>query len=201
MHATDHPAGRHRSDDVRIVSWGPGEFSAHSDDAMQIYAQAMNYSAQTGVQRAITARRHSSNTGFACRVAQDVNGELLGFGYGYTTVTGQWWHDLVRRAVTEANRDWLVNAFELSEMHVLPAAQGIGTGRRILEALAADIPHQAMLLSTPDGDTRAFRLYRRLGFQDLARNYLFPGDSRPFAVLGARLPLRAGAAPTDPAQP
>jgi ribosomal protein S18 acetylase RimI-like enzyme len=47
-----------------------------------------------------------------------------------------------------------------------------------------------MLLSTPDADTRAFRLYRRFGFTDLARNYLFPGDARPFAVLGARLPLR-----------
>ena len=30
------------------------------------------------------------------------------------------------------------------------------------------------------------------GFVDLARNYLFPGDARPFAVLGARLPLRDG---------
>jgi len=46
-----------------------------------------------------------------------------------------------------------------------------------------------MLLSTPDADTRAFRLYRSMGFRDLARNYLFPGDSRPFAVLGAWLPL------------
>jgi hypothetical protein len=45
------------------------------------------------------------------------------------------------------------------------------------------------VLSTPDNDTRAFRLYRRMGFVDLARNYLFPGDSRPFAVLGARLPF------------
>ena len=27
------------------------------------------------------------------------------------------------------------------------------------------------------------------GFVDLARGYHFPGDSRPFAILGARLPL------------
>ena len=45
---------------------------------------------------------------------------------------------------------------------------------------------------TPDAETRAFRLYRDLGFVDLARNYLFPGDSRPFAVLGVRLPLDGG---------
>jgi ribosomal protein S18 acetylase RimI-like enzyme len=60
----------------------------------------------------------------------------------------------------------------------------------VLLDLAAGIPHGAMLLSTPDSDTRAFRMYRRLGFGDLRRRYLFPGDARPFAVLGARLPLR-----------
>jgi ribosomal protein S18 acetylase RimI-like enzyme len=63
-------------------------------------------------------------------------------------------------------------------------------GRQVLTGLAGALPHAAMLLSTPDSDTRAFRLYRDTGFVDLARNYLFPGDGRPFAVLGARLPLR-----------
>jgi ribosomal protein S18 acetylase RimI-like enzyme len=188
MHATER-GGRHRSDDVRIVALSPGEFTVHSDEAMRIYAKAMGYSAQTGVQRAISARRHTSNAGFACRVAEDGDGKLVGFGYGYTTVPGQWWHDLVRRAMSSDDQGWLSNAFELSEMHVLPASQGAGIGRRILEALNSDIPHDAMVLSTPDNDTRAFRLYRRMGFVDLARNYLFPGDSRPFAVLGARLPL------------
>ena len=188
MHATER-GGRHRSDDVRIVALSPGEFTVHSDEAMRIYAKAMGYSAQTGVQRAISARRHTSNAGFACRVAEDGDGKLVGFGYGYTTVPGQWWHDLVRRAMSPEDQGWLGNAFELSEMHVLPASQGAGIGRRILEALNSDIPHDAMVLSTPDNDTRAFRLYRRMGFVDLARNYLFPGDSRPFAVLGARLPF------------
>jgi hypothetical protein len=55
-----------------------------------------------------------------------------------------------------------------------------------------------MLLSTPDADTRAFQLYRDLGFVDLRRSYLFPGDARPFAVLGARLPFGV-ASDGDPA--
>jgi ribosomal protein S18 acetylase RimI-like enzyme len=117
----------------------------------------------------------------------------VGFGYGYTTKPGQWWHDLVRNALADdVAREWLADAFELSELHVLPDYQGIGIGRRLLTALAEAIPHSVMLLSTPDTDTRAFRLYRDTGFVDLARNYLFPGDLRRFAVLGARLPLRHG---------
>jgi ribosomal protein S18 acetylase RimI-like enzyme len=157
---------------------------------MRIYVRAMNYPDHTGVQRAVSARKHVSLAGFACRAALVDDNTLVGFGYGYTTRPGQWWHDLVRRAVSpEVAREWLADAFELSELHVLPEYQGIGIGRRLLYSLAGAIPHSAMLLSTPDSDTRAFRLYRDAGFVDLARNYLFPGDARPFAVLGARLPL------------
>jgi ribosomal protein S18 acetylase RimI-like enzyme len=175
---------------ARIETWTGRQFSARVEDAMGIYVRAMKYPAHTGAQRAVSARKHASLDGFACRAALTDEGTLVGFGYGYTTRPGQWWHDLVRRALLrEEAADWLADAFELSELHVLPDQQGIGIGRRLLTSLASGVPHSAMLLSTPDTDTRAFRLYRDTGFVDLARNYLFPGDARPFAVLVARLPL------------
>ena len=174
-----------------IEAWGPVQFVEHVDEAMRIYVRAMNYSEHTGVQRGVSARKHAGNDGFACRAAVAEDGTLVGFGYGYTTRAGQWWHDLVERALTRTARtDWLTDAFELSELHVLPQWHGRGIGRKLLTGLGAGIPHRAMLLSTPDRDTRAFRLYRSAGFVDLARDYQFPGDVRPFAVLGARLPLR-----------
>lgn len=177
-----------------VQAWSGEQFAARVDEAMQIYAQAMGYPRSAADQRAITARRHTHNQGFACRAAivpdETASGMLAGFGYGYTTAAGQWWHDLVRKALPEPlGREWLTDAFELSELHVLPGLQGRGLGRQVLLELAAGIPHSAMLLSTPDADTRAFRLYRNLGFVELRRRYLFPGDARPFAVLGARLPL------------
>ncbi len=176
-----------------VAAWSGDQFAAHVDEAMTIYVRAMHYPSYTGAQRAVTARRHVTNDGFACRAGVLPDGTLVGFGYGYTTRPGQWWHDLVRRAITtELADEWLSNAFELSELHVLPSFQGHGLGRRLLLDLAAGIPHEAILLSTPDADTRAFRLYRDLGFIDLRRHYLFPGDARPFAVLGARLPLATG---------
>lgn len=178
---------------ARVEAWSGREFAARVDDAMRIYVRAMSYTEHTGIQRAVSARKHVSLPGFACRAALLDDESLVGFGYGYTTKPGQWWHDLVRRAVSrEVANTWLLDAFELSELHVLPEYQGFGVGRRLLLSLAGGITHSAMLLSTPDSDTRAFRLYRDTGFVDLARNYLFPGDARPFAVLGARLPLRDG---------
>jgi ribosomal protein S18 acetylase RimI-like enzyme len=178
---------------ARIEAWSGRQFAERVEDAMDIYARAMQYPQHAAAQRSVTARKHVSHEGFACRAAVLEQGALIGFGYGYTTLPGQWWHDLVRRALTpESAEDWLEDAFELSELHVLPGFQGGGVGRRLLLELAGAIPHAAMLLSTPDADTRAFRLYHDLGFLDLRRHYLFPGDSRPFAVLGARLPLGTG---------
>jgi ribosomal protein S18 acetylase RimI-like enzyme len=176
--------------ETRVVAWTGRQFALRVQEAMGIYVRAMHYGEAAGIHRAITARKHVENEGFACRAALTADDRLVGFGYGYTTRPGQWWHDLVRRALDrDTANDWLHNAFELSELHVLPEMQRQGIGQRLLHSLAADIPHQAMLLSTPDSDTRAFRMYRQMGFEDLARKYLFPGDSRPFAVLGAHLPL------------
>ena len=175
---------------TRVEAWSGREFVARIDEAMRIYVRAMHYPDSAGAQRAVSARKHIDNDGFACRAALTDDDALVGFGYGYTTRSGQWWHDLVRRALDRPTaEEWLHDAFELSELHVLPSHQRQGLGQRLINSLADGIPHRAMLLSTPDADTRAFRMYRQQGFVDLTRNYLFPGDSRPFAVLGARLPL------------
>ena len=51
-----------------------------------------------------------------------------------------------------------------------------------------------VLLSTPEinGEAnRAWRLYRRLGFADVIRDYHFAGDPRPFAILGRASALAA----------
>jgi ribosomal protein S18 acetylase RimI-like enzyme len=188
MHSTELPP---TAEVARIERWTGRQFVARVDEAMQIYVRAMHYPDHTGVQRSVSARKHIFIDGFTARAALLEDDTLVGFGYGYTTMPGQWWHDLVRHALDRRSAgDWLINAFELSELHLLPEYQGLGIGRRLLRSLAEGISHSAMLLSTPDANTRAFRLYRELGFVDLARNYLFPGDARPFAVLGARLPLR-----------
>jgi ribosomal protein S18 acetylase RimI-like enzyme len=179
----------------RVTAWTGEQFAERIDEAMGIYVAAMGYSPGAGHQRALTARNHVHLKGFACRAAVLDDDTLVGFGYGYTTARGQWWHDLVRRALTqETAAQWLDGAFELSELHIIPDYQGHGVGRDLLIQLADAIPHPTMLLSTPDADTRAFRLYQSLGFVDVRRNYLFPGDARPFAVLGARLPLRSDGA-------
>lgn len=178
-----------RDSSVRLMIWNGAQLRARMSDAMHVYATAMNYDPAVGEQRGAFAASHSRYVDFQCRAALRGD-DVVGIAYGYGSRPGQWWHDSVRRAVSaELAGPWLSDAFELSELHVLPTFQGMGIGRALLLSLVANAPFRTVLLSTPEGPTRAFALYRRLGFVDLARNYLFAGDSRPFAVLGAGLPF------------
>jgi ribosomal protein S18 acetylase RimI-like enzyme len=178
---------------VTIAQVSPATMRHRVDEVMSVYETAMAYPAGTGLQRAGYAVSHTRLAGYRAVLATE--GELLvGFGYGYTSRPGQWWHDQVRVAVgPEIAARWLVDGFELCELHVLPQYQGYGIGRRILTDLAALVDQHRMLLSTPEGPTRAWRLYTALGFVPLARRYHFPGDARPFGILGAQLPLSARA--------
>ena len=120
--------------------------------------------------------------------------ELIGFAYGFHGRAGQWWHDVVSENITarqggEAAGRWLGDSFEIAEVHVRPDHQGRGTGRAMMHALAVRRPERTAVLSTPDGQTRARRLYRSLGFADLLPSFSFPGGGPRYTIMGAVLPL------------
>jgi ribosomal protein S18 acetylase RimI-like enzyme len=187
---------------TRIVELPTSWLREHMHEALTIYGAAMGYDSSVVTGRYGYAIAHTEREGFravGAFAALPGSGEeaLVGFGYGYLVAPGQWWHDQVRAALDRRTaKKWLPGAFEVCELHVHPDFQSRGLGRQLLHALVEGADATAALLSTPDSDTKAFRLYHADGFVDLARNHHFPGDARPFAILGARLPLgRAAAAP------
>ncbi len=176
-------------------------------DALGVYVAAMGYPRGTERHRAPVWQEHIGRPGWQAVAAvqpgpagaDDLTGApLLGIGYGYHGSAQQWWYQQVYDGMRSARwRDTDIRAvmadyFELTELHVHPAAQGYGLGEAMLTRLLAGRPERSVLLSTPEiagEDNRAWRLYRRLGFGDVVRRFTFAGDSRPFAVLGRALPL------------
>ena len=84
---------------------------------------------------------------------------------------------------------------------MVPEYQGRGIGTDVLHRLASGRPERTALLSTPDTDSPARRLYRTSGFADLLTGFLFPGGDPPYAVMGAELPLRAPGSRSAQAEP
>jgi len=192
--------------EVRELS--TAQFIAALDTLTWIYAHAMAAPAGEAPGRLAIMQRHAGYPGFRAVVAipaapgdslvsgtaATVPAGPVGFAYGFHGSAGQWWHDVVYASLaagrgTSTASWWLGDCFEVAEVHVHPGHQGHGAGRAMMHRLATGLTERTAVLSTPDGHTRAHRLYRSLGFGNLLPVLNFPGASTPYAIMGAALPL------------
>jgi ribosomal protein S18 acetylase RimI-like enzyme len=198
-----------------LIDLSPSDMQRRLGDALAVYVDAMRYPRGTEDQRASMWLEHTQRGGWkavAAVEAPDRDGpdaallsdlelasaSLLGVAYGYCGSPDQWWQQQVvaglHRVGADAARiaELMTSYFELTELHIHPRAQGRGLGEALARRLLADRAESQVLLSTPEinGEAnRAWRLYRRLGFADIIRDYHFAGDPRAFAILGRSLPL------------
>ncbi|MCG7597769.1 GNAT family N-acetyltransferase [Mycobacterium sp. C3-094] len=193
---------------THLIELSPTDMQRRLRDALSIYVDAMHYPRGTEEHRASMWVEHTRRRGWKAVAAvqtSDDPGEaeltdapMLGIAYGYCGAPDQWWQQQVvaglRRSGADAARisALMTSYFELTELHILPPAQGRGLGEALIRALLQGRDENHVLLSTPEinGEAnRAWRLYRRLGFADVIRGYHFSGDPRAFAILGRALPL------------
>ncbi|GGK66145.1 GNAT family N-acetyltransferase [Nocardia camponoti] len=190
-----------------VVDLSAAALRVRMHDALSVYVAAMDYPRGTERHRAPMWTEHTTRAGWRAVAAMlpDDSGAIdlrsspiLAIAYGYRGAPRQWWHQQVQVGMRRcgwpdsAARDLLADYFELTELHVHPSAQGRGIGATLLARLLVDRPEAAVLLSTPEvpaEENRAWKLYRRAGFTDVIRDFVFAGDTRPFAILGRRLPF------------
>lgn len=178
------------SDGITIRSLDVHEFDRRAGDLIGIYLSAMRYPAANLLGRTTLWQEHSRRPGFGCAAAFAPDGAPLAFAYGYAGRPGQWWNSEVSRGLTDDQASfWMTSYLELTELHVRPDLQGRGLGEAVVRTFLSGRAEAAVLLSTPEGENRAWRLYRRLGFADVLRHHRFTGDPRPFGILGRPLPL------------
>jgi ribosomal protein S18 acetylase RimI-like enzyme len=199
---------------------GPAEFGERLDTVIDIYAAAMRPPAEQITGRTSIMRNHATYPLFQCYFAElrDFSSmssllaapapagagaaepdpgllpRVVGFAYGFHGAPGQWWHDVVHRALEEragceAAHAWLGDAFELAEVHVHPDYQGKGIGRAMITTLCAGRRERSAVLSTHDRPTAARHLYASMGFTDLLARFVFPGGYEEYAIAGRPLPL------------
>ena len=181
-------------------------FTAGLDPLMDVYQAAMGVAAVQLPGRRAIMQAHTAHPAFRALIVTGTPrgaagetaadpGPVVAFAYGFRGGRGQWWHDLVRSALTSASghaaaAGWLDDSFEVAELHVRPEYQRRGIGRQLLFRLTGDRAERTAVLSTMDANSPARRLYRSAGFTDLLTGYRFSGTPVPYAVMGAALPLR-----------
>ncbi len=195
-----------------LIDLSPSDMQRRLGDALGVYVDAMRYPRGTEDQRASMWLEHTRRHGWKAVAAVEIptaaenetpdgdlaSAPLLGVAYGYCGAPDQWWQQQVVAGLHRVGADrtriaeLMTSYFELTELHIHPRAQGRGLGEALARRLLADRGESHVLLSTPEinGEAnRAWRLYRRLGFNDIIRGYHFAGDPRAFAILGRALPL------------
>ncbi|WP_137993023.1 GNAT family N-acetyltransferase [Streptomyces vilmorinianum] len=173
------------------VTIGPVDLAARVDEALAVQALAFGLSEDEIVVRRHIVLRHLLNPGARAYGAITTTGRLVGFVYGMPNDRTHWWSTIVQPYLRATdNEKWLDDSFVITELHVHPAYQGRGVGRQLITTITdqSDLPRS--ILSAIDTESPARALYRTLGYTDLARQVHFPSAPRPYAVMGAPLPLR-----------
>ncbi|GAA2718760.1 GNAT family N-acetyltransferase [Micromonospora olivasterospora] len=180
-----------------LVEWTPEQLATRADEAIDVLAEAPGHgpAMRDGSRRQLV--EHLTMPGFRAVAILGPLADIVGFGYGYLCRPGQRWRNWAAGAmpVVADRRRWLDDAYTVSELQVRPARQGGGLGEAMLRGMLSSAGTRTAVLSTAEtaeARSRAWRLYRRMGFRDLRRGLGYPGDPRSFAILGRDLPWRDG---------
>jgi ribosomal protein S18 acetylase RimI-like enzyme len=169
---------------------GPCALAEHVDEALAVQAVAFGLGPEEVAIRRQIVLRHLANPGARALAAHAPDGRMVGFVYGLPNDRAHWWSGIVQPYLREQGNDgWLDDSFVITELHVLPGFQGRGIGRALITEITDTADQPRSILSAIDGESPARHLYRALGYRDLARPVHFPSASRPYAVMGAPLPL------------
>ncbi|MFG2134265.1 GNAT family N-acetyltransferase [Streptomyces sp. NPDC048751] len=169
---------------------GPLDLPTHVDEALAVQAQAFGLGPEEVAVRRQIVLRHMTYPG-ARALGATAGGRLVGFVYGMPNDRTHWWSTVVEPYLrAQHHDDWLDGSFVITELHVHPAHQNKGIGRSLITQITDSATEPRSILSAIDIESPARGLYRSLGYVDLARQVLFPSAPKPYAVMGAPLPLR-----------
>ncbi|MFF9689863.1 GNAT family N-acetyltransferase [Streptomyces sp. NPDC014623] len=172
---------------------GPLDLAARVDEALAVQALAFGLTQDEIDVRRHIVLRHLDHPQARALGATAADGRLVGFVYGLPNDRAHWWSTVVEPYLrATGSQGWLDDSFVITELHVHPEFQQRGIGRCLITTVTDTVGLPRSILSAIDTESPARGLYRALGYQDLARQVLFPSAPKPYAVMGAPLPLRRG---------
>lgn len=127
--------------------------------------------------------RHIGYEGFKGVAAINEAGKVVGFSYGYTSLKGQFYHDLLAKTLPlEDSKLWLANCFEFVELSVHSDYRGKGLGTLLHNNVLRNVPHKTSVLTTQVDNTVARLMYKKLDWTDVKEPF-YPGETA-YVIMG-----------------
>ncbi|PQD94785.1 N-acetyltransferase [Pradoshia eiseniae] len=167
---------------MEILKWD-SESNLHS--VVSLYQTVWNDWGESHLDR---IKRHTGYKGFRGYIAMD-EGDIIGYAYGYSSLSGQYYHELLNDHLSsDGSDDWLNNCFEFVELAVHPKYRKRGIGALLHDQLLNDLPFERAILTTQTDNWPAISLYRSKGWVIISDSFLPLDDpEQPFIIFGKTL--------------
>lgn len=157
----------------------------HFDAVVKLYCST--FTADNSDDIRARFQKHAGYAGFRGYVAvSEINKNVIGFAYGYTSLPGQYYNTKLKEALTSKQSDeWLDDCFEFVELAVDREYRRHGVATHLHQHLLSSLPHRTSVLTTRTDNTGAQTLYDRLGWQ-VIQDPFYPNEES-FVMMGKRL--------------
>ncbi|EJR54601.1 hypothetical protein IIM_01541 [Bacillus cereus VD107] len=129
--------------------------------------------------------RHMDYPNFKGIVALNDEGAVIGFSYGYQSLNGQYYNQLMREVLNFEKVDqWLEDCFEFVELAVHPKYRNVGLGTKLHNGLLEGIPNRTSVLTTQINNLKARSLYEKLDWVNVLEPFHPSKDNAPYVLMG-----------------
>ncbi|WP_380281039.1 GNAT family N-acetyltransferase [Kitasatospora purpeofusca] len=125
---------------------------------------------------------HARQSRWGCALGE-VDGEAVGYAYGFARTAGYRWHGLVTPAPAEVLEETDTRTFALCEIMVGGAWRGTGVARTLHEELLSHRIEDRSNLLVEAGHPRVRALYERWGYTKMGTMQPFPDSPRYDSML------------------
>ncbi|PFQ70007.1 GNAT family N-acetyltransferase [Bacillus cereus] len=129
--------------------------------------------------------RHMGYTDFKGVLAINAENEVIGFTYGYRSLEGQYYNQLMRKSLNLEQVDqWLEDCFEFVEIAVHPEYRNEGLGTKLHNELLEGVPNRTSVLTTQINNEKARSLYGKLDWVNVLEPFHPSKDDVPYVIMG-----------------
>ncbi|MCM3364566.1 MULTISPECIES: GNAT family N-acetyltransferase [Niallia] len=129
--------------------------------------------------------RHTTYEGFRGYIIITAEEELLGFAYGYTSLPGQYYHELLSIEVNQKQYEtWLKDCFEVVEFAVHPLYRNKGYGKKLIHELLKGVENKTAVLTTQVNNTVARHLYKQMRWIVIKEPFIPSEHEATYVIMG-----------------